>query len=216
MLKRGNKMFGKKPPIKFGHDASTNSAKGKDASPEVALAAILSYKKQKEVSDFMSFFLSVLERNSDWLNGVVSKQTNFRCALLVGSGPNRFRLQEIIYPSEGKDIRLEVEHRDCEDFDKVAIAAILNLTNYEIDHLLRYIKTRLYENPLREDFIKGKEMGINFAVLRPFTENQYRLVERIVIGSSMKCVLSPTVKKRKRDDKSLIKTAFKKAKQVAE
>ncbi|XP_045773838.1 uncharacterized protein LOC123873162 [Maniola jurtina] len=202
-------MFGKKPPIKSGREPSTSAAKGKDALPEVALAAILSYKKQKEIGDFMSFFLGALDRNSDWLNGVVGKQTNFRCALLVGAGPNRFQLQEIIYPNDKNDIHLEVEHRDCEDFDKVAIAAILNLANYEIEHLMRYIKTRLYENPMREDLLKGKELGINYAVLRPFYENQYRLVERIDIGSSMRCVEQ---KKRRRDVKSVSRYPFKKIK----
>ncbi|CAH2266674.1 jg19832 [Pararge aegeria aegeria] len=208
-------MFGKKPPVKFGHEPNISTAKAKDALPEVALAAILSYKKQKEIGDFMSFFLGALERNSDWLNGVVGRQTNFRCALMVGAGPNRFHLQEVIYPNDENDVRLEVEHRDSEDFDKVAIAAIMNLTNHEIDHLLKYIKTRLNENPMREEFIKGKELGINFAVLRPFSENQYRLVERIVIGSSMKCIVPQTPKKRRWDEKAMTRAPLKRAKRVA-
>ncbi|XP_052742236.1 uncharacterized protein LOC128198861 [Bicyclus anynana] len=208
-------MFAKKTPVKLEHEPNCSNANGKDALPEVALAAILSYKKQKEIGDFMSFFLDALERNSDWLNGVLSKQTNFRCALMVGAGPNRFQLQEVIYPNGEKDLNLEVEHRDSEDLDKVAIAGILNLPNYEIDNLLRYIKTRLNENPMRDDFIKGKELGINFAVLRPFSDNQYRIMERIVISSSMKCFEPQIQKKRKRDEKNLARSPLKRAKRVA-
>ncbi|XP_045451933.1 uncharacterized protein LOC123660959 [Melitaea cinxia] len=207
-------MFAKKTPIKFGHGLSTSVPKSKDVLPEVALAAIASYKKQKEVSDFMSFFLGALERNSDWLNGVVGKQTNFRCALMVGAGPNRFQLQEIIYPTSENDIQLEVEHRDSEDYDKIAIAALLKLTNFEIDQLLKYIKNRLHDNRiLKEDLLKGKSLGISFAVLRPFSEKQYRVVERITIGSSMKCVIP--VKKRRLDEKSIARSPLKKTKRFA-
>lgn len=207
-------MFAKKTPINFGHGLSTSVPKSKDVLPEVALAAIASYKKQKEVSDFMSFFLGALERNSDWLNGVVGKQTNFRCALMVGAGPNRFQLQEIIYPTSENDIQLEVEHRDSEDYDKIAIAALLKLTNFEIDQLLKYIKNRLHDNRiLKEDLLKGKSLGISFAVLRPFSEKHYRVVERITIGSSMKCVLP--VKKRRLDEKSIARSPSKKTKRFA-
>lgn len=207
-------MFAKKTPIKFGHGLSTSVQKSKDVLPEVALAAIASYKKQKEVSDFMSFFLGALERNSDWLNGVVGKQTNFRCALMVGAGPNRFQLQEIIYPTSENDIQLEVEHRDSEDYDKIAIAALLKLTNFEIDQLLKYIKNRLHDNRiLKEDLLKGKSLGISFAVLRPFSEKHYRVVERITIGSSMKCVIP--VKKRRLDEKSIARSPSKKTKRFA-
>lgn len=207
-------MFAKKTPIKFGHGLSTSAPKSKDVLPEVALAAIASYKKQKEVSDFMSFFLGALERNSDWLNGVVGKQTNFRCALMVGAGPNRFQLQEIIYPTSENDIQLEVEHRDSEDYDKIAIAALLKLTNFEIDLLLKYIKNRLHDNRiLKEDLLKGKSLGISFAVLRPFSEKHYRVVERITIGSSMKCVIP--VKKRRLDEKSIARSPSKKTKRFA-
>lgn len=207
-------MFAKKTPINFGHGLSTSVPKSKDVLPEVALAAIASYKKQKEVSDFMSFFLGALERNSDWLNGIVGKQTNFRCALMVGAGPNRFQLQEIIYPTSENDIQLEVEHRDSEDYDKIAIAALLKLTNFEIDQLLKYIKNRLHDNRiLKEDLLKGKSLGISFAVLRPFSEKHYRVVERITIGSSMKCVLP--VKKRRLDEKSIARSPSKKTKRFA-
>ncbi|XP_050344334.1 uncharacterized protein LOC126769519 [Nymphalis io] len=207
-------MFGKKSPIKFAREPSTSSPKGKDVFPEVALAAIASYKNQKEVSDFMSFFLGALDRNSDWLNGVVGKQTNFRCALMVGAGPNRFYLQEIIYPTSEDDIKLEVEHKDSEDYDKIAIAALLKLSNSEIDQLLKYVKTRLYDNRLlKEDLLKGRSLGISFAVLRPFSEKQYRVIERLVIGSSMKCVLP--LKKRKLDEKSITRSPLKKTKHVA-
>lgn len=212
LLKRGYRMFNKKSPIKSGHEPGSSSPRAKDGLPEVAVAAIASYKKQKEVSDFMSFFLEALERNSDWLNGVVVKQSNFRCALMVGAGPNRFQLQEIIYPAE-KEIKLQVEQRDSEDYDKIAIAALFKLPNAEIDHLLKYIKTRLYDNLfLKEDLLKGKAMGISYAVLRPFSEKQYRVMERIVMGSSMKCVVP--VKKRRRDEKSLARSPIKRAKRV--
>lgn len=186
----------KRPPLKKSRDSAD-----KDVDlPEVALAAVVSYRKQKEVGDFINFMLTTLERNSNWLNSVVDRQNNFRCALLVGSGPNRFQLQDIIYPCGDTDIKLEVEMRDSEDHDKIAIAALLKLSNLDIDNLLKYIKTRMTENSmLREDLLKGKAMGITFAVLRPLSEKQYRIMERIVIGSSMKCVVP--VKKRRRDER---------------
>lgn len=204
-------MTSKKPSIKRSRDPSE---KGIDGLPDLALAAIVSYKKQKEVSDFINFLLGALERNSDWLNTVVGKQNNFRCAFMAGAGPNRFQLQEIIYPSEDEDIKLEVELRDSEDHDKIAIAALLKLSSSDMDNLLRYIKTRLFENPmLKEDLLKGKAMGLSFAVLRPFSEKQYRVMERIVIGNMMKCP-SP-IKKRRRDEKLFIGPPIKKTRRVA-
>ncbi|KAL0828950.1 hypothetical protein ABMA28_003842 [Loxostege sticticalis] len=204
-------MTSKKSPTKRSREPSEKSV---DALPDVALAAIASYKKQKEVSEFINFLLASLERNSDWLNTVVNKQNNFRCAFMAGAGPNRFQLQEIIYPSKEEDIKLEVELRDSEDHDKIAIAALLKLSNLDIDNLLRYIKTRLFENPmLKDDLLKGKAMGISFAVLRPFSEKQYRVMERIVIGSSMKCPPSP-IKKRRRDEKLFIGPPIKKTRRV--
>ncbi|XP_049875589.1 uncharacterized protein LOC126373475 [Pectinophora gossypiella] len=195
-----------KRPSKKVHEA--NNVRSMEALPDVALAAIASYRKQKEVSDFINFMLEALERNSNWLNNVVGKQTHFRCALLTGSGPNRFQIQEIIYPSDNQDIKLEVELNDSEDHDKVALAALLKLSNADMDNLLKYIKTRIYDNAmLREDLLKGKAMGISFAVLRPFTDKQYRVMERIVIGSNMKCV---EPKKRRREDKSLAETILRK------
>ncbi|CAH0726885.1 unnamed protein product, partial [Brenthis ino] len=206
-------MFGKKPLTKSANESSTSGPRSKDA-PEVALAAIVSYKKQKEVSDFMSFFLGALERNSDWLNGVVGKQTNFRCAVMTGAGPNRFQLQEIMYPTDEKDIKLEVEHRDSEDYDKIAIAALLTLNNSEKDHILKYIKTRLCDNSvLTEDLLKAKELGVHFAILIPFADKQYRVMERLIIGASIKC--DAPLKKRRRDEKSIIRSPLKKAKRVA-
>ncbi|CAK1542986.1 unnamed protein product [Leptosia nina] len=188
----------------------TSSPKAVDSLPEVALAAIVTYKKQKELGDFMSFLLGALERNCEWLNVVVGKQPNFSCALMVGAGPNRFQVQETIYPTSD-NVKLEIEQRDSEDYDKVAIAAILKLTNLEIDSLLKYIKTRLHENPLlKDDLIKGKAMGINFAVLRPLNDKQYRVMDRIVVGSSLKCVLPS--KKRRRDEKSLVRAPLKRFK----
>lgn len=167
--------------------------------PEIALAAVASYKRQKEVSDFIDFLLAALERNADWLNTMVDKQNNFKCALMVGSGPNRFTLQEIIYPCGDNEIKLEVEMKDSEDYDKIAIAALLRLTNYEMDQLLKYVKTRMNDNmSLREDMVRGKALGISFAVLRPFSEKQYRVMERIVIGSSLKCIVSD--RKRKKNE----------------
>lgn len=189
-------MSTKRPPLKKSRDSEDKVLD----LPEVALAAVSSYRKQKEVGDFINFMLTSLERNSNWLNTVVDKQNNFRCAILAGAGPNRFQLQEIIYPSGDDDIKLEVEMKDSEDYDKIAIAALLKLTNLEIDNLLKYIKTRMTENTmLREDLLKGKALGISFAVLRPLSEKQYRVMDRIVIGSSMKCVVP--VKKRRRDER---------------
>lgn len=203
-------MFSKKTTQKSGHERHS-SPRVIEALPEVALAAIVTYKKQKELGDFMSFLLAALERNSDWLNVVVGKQANFKCALMVGAGPNRFLLQEIIYPTSNSDIKLEVELRESEDYDKLAIAAILKLTNFEIDNLLTNIRHRLHENKvLKDDLIKGKAMGVNFAVLRPFSDKQYRIMERIVIGSSLKCVI-PT-KKRRRDEKSTVRSPLKRIK----
>ncbi|KAH9637464.1 hypothetical protein HF086_012077 [Spodoptera exigua] len=182
--------------------------------PEVALAAIASYKKQKEVGDFINFLLAALDRNSNWLNTIVGRQNNFKCVLMVGAGPNRFQLQEVIYPPGGSDIKLEVELKDSEDHDKIAIAALVKLTNIELEHLLKYLKTRLCENTmLREDLLKGKALGVSFAVLRPFCDKQYRVMERIVIGSSMKC-LTPIIKKRRRDEKILVEPPFKKTRKV--
>ncbi|XP_038212839.1 uncharacterized protein LOC119833040 [Zerene cesonia] len=210
-------MFGKKSSSKSGRDSSSPKASPRasprsiDALPEVALAAIATYKKQKEVGDFMTFLLAALERNSEWLNALVGKQANFKCALMVGAGPNRFQLQEVIYPTSEACVKLEVELRDSEDYDKLAIAAILKLSNVEIDNLLRYMKTRLHENiVLRDDLIRGKAMGVTFAVLRPFSDKQYRVMERIIIGNSLKC-LAPT-KKRRRDEKSIIRSPLKRIK----
>lgn len=190
------------------------SEKSMDALPDVAIAAIASYKKQKEVSEFINFLLGALDRNSDWLNGVFNKQNNFRCAFMSGAGPNRFQLQEIIYPSKEEDIKLEVELKDSEDHDKIAIAALLKLSNQDMNNLLKYIKTRLFDIPsLKEDLLKGRAMGVSFAVLRPFSEKQYRVMERIVVGNSVKCP-SP-IKKRRRDDKLFIGPALKKIRRVA-
>ena len=208
-----SKMFGKKPFTKSAHESSTSSSKGKDA-PEVALAAIVSYKKQKEVSDFMSFFLAALDRNSDWLNGVLGKQTNFRCGLMAGAGPNRFQLQEIVYPNDGKHIKLEVEHRDSEDHDKMAIAALLNLTNSEVEHVLKYIKTGFYEDSiLAEDLMKAKEMGVHFAILKPFADKQYRVMERLVIINNNNMKGDASLKKRRRE-KSIVRSPLKRARRV--
>lgn len=204
-------MTSKKPAVKRSRESSDKSV---DGLPDLALAAIVSYKKQKEVSDFINFLLGALERNSEWLNNVVGKQNSFRCAFMSGAGPNRFQLQEIIYPTKDEDvIKLEVELKDSEDHDKIAIAALLKLSNLDMDHLLRYIKTRLFENAmLKEDLLKGKAMGISFAVLRPFSEKQYRVMERIVIGGTVKCP-SP-IKKRRRDEKLFIGPPIKKTRRV--
>lgn len=185
-----------KRPQKKGRDSVEKAVD----LPEVALAALSSYKKQKEVGDFINFMLEALERNSNWLNTVVDRQNNFRCGLMVGAGPNRFQLQQIIYPSGDNDIKLEVEMNDSEDYDKIAIAALLKISNLEIDNLTKNIKTRITENViLRDDLLRGKALGISFAILRPLSEKQYRVMERIVIGNSLKSVL-PT-KKRRWDDK---------------
>lgn len=202
-------MTTKKHGVKRGRETAIKNV---DAQPEVALAAIASYRKQKEVSEFINFMLEALERNSNWLNSVVGKQTNFKCALMIGAGPNRFQIQEIIYPSNNQDIKLEVELNDSEDHDKIALTALLKLKNVEMENLLKYIKTRMYDNPiLKDDLLKGKALGISFAVLRPITDKQYRIMERIVIGSAMKCPVEPC-KKRRREDRSLAETIMRKPK----
>lgn len=203
-------MATKRPPFKKTRELGEKTAE----LPEVALAAIASYKKQKEVADFVNFLLAALERNANWLNTIVGRQSNFRCALMVGAGPNRFQLQEMIYPSGGSDIKLEVELKESEDHDKIAIAALVKLNNLDLEHLMRYIKTRLCDNTLlREDLMNGKALGVSFAVLRPFSDKQYRVMERIVIGSSMKSIVPP-VKKRRRDEKLLTGPPFKKTRKV--
>lgn len=202
-------MTTKKQGLKRGRESTIKNV---DAQPEVALAAIASYRKQKEVSDFINFMLEALERNSNWLNSVVGKQPNFKCALMIGAGPNRFQVQEIIYPSNNEDIKLEVELNDSEDHDKIALTALLKLGNIDMENLLKYIKTRMYDNPmLKEDLLKGKALGISFAVLRPITDKQYRIMERIVIGSTMKCPVELS-KKRRREDRSLAETIMRKPK----
>lgn len=202
-------MTTKKQALKRGREII---GKNVDAQPEVALAAIASYRKQKEVSDFINFMLEALERNSNWLNSIVGKQSSFKCALMFGAGPNRFQIQEVIYPSNNEDIKLEVELNDSEDHDKIALTALLKLGNNEMDNLLKYIKTRMYDNPmLKDDLLKGKALGINFAVLRPITDKQYRVMDRIVIGSTLKCPEEPC-KKRRREDRSLAETILRKPK----
>lgn len=195
-----------RPPAKKSRESS--SARSAEILPDVALAAIASYRKQKEVGDFINFMLESLERNATWLNNVVGKQTNFRCALMTGAGPNRFQIQEIIYPSDDKDIKLAVELNESEDHDKIALAALLKLSNTDMDKLLKYIKTRMYENEmLKEDLVKGKAMGISFAILKQFSDKQYRVMERIMIGNNMKCV-----EMRRRKDMSLAETFLRKTK----
>lgn len=181
---------------------------------EAAVAAIISYKKQKEVNDFINFLLEALDRNANWLNTVVGRQKNFRCALLVGAGPNRFQLQEIIYPTYEEEITLEVEMKESEDYDKVAIAALVQMSNLDEENLLKFMKTRIInENSmLREDIIQGKALGINFAILKPFAEKQYRVAERIAIGPSLKSIVP--IKKRRKDEKMLVGPPLKKTRKV--
>ncbi|XP_012547571.1 uncharacterized protein LOC105841974 [Bombyx mori] len=180
--------------------------------PQIALAAITSYKKQIEISEFINFLLEALERNAVWLNTLVGNQNNFKCALMVGAGPNRFQIQEIIYPARNNNVKLEVELKDSEDHDKIAVAAVLQLSNADITNLLKYIKTRLFENSmLKDDLLKGKSMGVGFALLRPFNDKQYRVMERIVISSPTKCLT--TVKKRK-DEKIFNAPPIKRTKKI--
>ncbi|XP_045536896.1 uncharacterized protein LOC123721645 [Papilio machaon] len=180
--------------------------------PDTALAAIVSYKKQKDVNDFVSFVLDALERNAHWLNNLVDKQNSFRCAFMIGSGPNRFQIKQIIYPQQDAELKLEVDCRDSDDYDKVAIAALLKLTSADIDRVLKYTKTRFFENTLmREELYKGKLIGISYAVLRPIYDDQFRLSERIVIGNTLRYG-SPM--KRRLVDKSVTRNV-KKAKKVS-
>ncbi|XP_063384945.1 uncharacterized protein LOC134671093 [Cydia fagiglandana] len=177
-----------KTPVKrTWESASVNLV---DNLPEIALAAIVPSRCQKEICEFINFLLHALERNSNWLNNILSRQPYFRCAFMLGSGPNRFQIKDIIYPSENKNVKLQIELKDSEDLDKIAIAALLKLNNSEIQKILEYIKTKLYDNIyLKDDMLKGKSMGIQYALLRPFTDKQYRIAERIVVGTSMKCML---------------------------
>lgn len=167
-----------------------------DGVPDVAFAAITSSKKQKEVGEFINYLLTALQRNGEWLNATVGKQNNFKCALMVGAGPNRFQLQEIIYPSNDKQIKLEVETRDSEDHDKLAIAAMFKMTHSTLNNVLDFLKNRLHENKtLKEDLMRGKGMGFTFAVLRPFSERHYRVMERIALNTS-----APPALKKKREE----------------
>lgn len=196
---------------KVSRDPSERST---DSLPDIALAAIAPYKKQREVTDFMNFLLDALERNSAWVNTLIGKQANFKCAFMSGAGPNRFSLQEIIYPvKDDVDIQLEVEQKDAEDYDKVAVAALLKLSNLDIDFLLKYIRTRLHDNlVLKEDLLKGKSLGFSFAVLRPINDKQYRVMERISIGNTVKAQLP--ISKRRREDKLFIGPPIKKTKRI--
>ncbi|CAG4997080.1 unnamed protein product [Parnassius apollo] len=184
-----------------------------ESLPDIALAAIVSYKKQKDINDFISFILEALERNADWLNDLVGKQNSFRCALMTGSGPNRFQIQQIIYPSSENEVKFQIECKDSEDYDKVAIAALIKLNNANMERMMKYTKSRFFENSLiKEELIKGKMLGINYAVLRSLSDKQYRLFERIVIGSSSKCI-SPV--KRRLEDKSMTRNPLKRVKKLA-
>lgn len=201
-------MSTKNSPVKRRREQSERAAE----LHEVALAAIASYKKQKEVNDFINYLLESLEGNSSWLNTVMGKQTNFKFVLMAGAGPNRFQIREIIYPAGDDDITLEVEFQDSDDYDKIAVAAIIKLCSSDIDRLMKYIKTHLFDNStLKEDLLKGKALGISFAILRPFAEKQYRVMERIVIGSSMKNMIPA---KKIKDDRLYNEPPVKKAKKI--
>ncbi|XP_053608656.1 uncharacterized protein LOC128674224 [Plodia interpunctella] len=193
-------MTTKKTVIKGSKESND---KNHDGLPDIALAAIASYKKQKEVGEFMSFLLAALERNAGWLNSIIDKQNNFKCVFMTGAGPNRFHLQEVIYPAQDENLKLEVEPKDSEDHDKIAVAALLKMPSAEIDYMIKFIKTKLNDNILlKDDLLKGKSMGISFAVLRPFSEKQFRVAERIVIENSLKC--PAPFKKRRREEKLFI------------
>lgn len=202
-------MYPKRPSLKKGREVVEKPLE----LNEVALAAVVNYKTRREVADFIYFLLPALERNSDWLNSVVEKQNDFRCALLVGAGPNRYKLQQVIYPNDTDQVELEVDMADDEDYDKIAIGALLKLTHTDFENLMKFIKTRMMDNePLCEDLLKGKTMGISYVVLRPMFNKQYRVVERIVIGSSLRC--NPTIRKRHRDDKLWAGPPVKKTKNI--
>lgn len=188
---------------------AVGNAKIPDGIPDVAFAAIASSKKQKEVGEFINYLLTSLKRNSEWLNSTVGKQNNFKCGLMVGAGPNRFQLQEIIYPSNDKQIKLEVETKDSEDHDKLAIAAMFKMSHTVLTNVLDFLKNRLHENKtLKEDLMKGKAMGVSFAVLRPFSERHYRVMERIALNTA-----SPSGLKKKREG-SVSRSPVRKAKKI--
>lgn len=198
-------MASKRQLTKKSRDSYTS--RPSEAIPEVAVAAILSSKKQKDVNNFITFFLSVLEKHSDWLNKVVNRYTNFKCAMMVGAGPNRYQLQEIIYPLKDKPLKLEVELKGSEDHDKLAIAALLKITDSELNR----IKSQITEKSvLKEDLLAGKSMGVTFAILKPFTETQYRVMERLVIDS----LINSGTKKRRRNSVTGRTVPIKKAKHV--
>ncbi|XP_068631141.1 uncharacterized protein [Battus philenor] len=179
--------------------------------PDVALAAIMPYRRQKDVTDFANYVLDALERNTHWLNTLIEKQNCFRCALMTGSGPNRFQIRQIIYPQPETESRLEIECRDSEDYDKVAIAALLKLSSADVDRIIKYTKTRFFENSLmKEELSKGKLLGFSYALLRPLYENHYRITERFLTSNSAPCSSTP---KRRLIDRPITRSP-KKAKQV--
>lgn len=182
-----------------------------DSLPEVAIAAVTSSRKKQEVSDFIDFMVSALERNSTKLNNLLLKRPTFSCALMVGAGPNRFQLQETIYPTQDEPLKLEFELQDSEDHDKVAIAAFVKLTSSELTHLMEFVRYHLGEkSSLKEDVLTGKSMGISYVVLSPVSDNIYRVSDRFVIDTS-----STVIAKRKRKKAEPIISSFKRMKRVS-
>lgn len=76
---------------------------------------------------------------------------------------------------------------ESEDHDKIAIAALCKMTNANLQHTIDFLRNRLHEiRQLKEDMLRGKDMGVQFAVLKPITDKQYRIMERIVISNTSK------------------------------
>lgn len=163
---------------------------------EVALAAITTCTQEQErIFEFVIYILHALERNHSFVNNYISRQPNFKCVLMVGDGPNRFRVKDVIYPVDHEDdFTLDIELCGSEDHDKIAFAALLKLSHDQISQILDYAKNKLTENStLGQDLVKGKLLGASFAVLRATSAKHYRLGERISIGEMAKAL--PTASK---------------------
>lgn len=175
--------------------------------PDVALAAIFASNNQEQVNEFITFFLQALARNSVWVNKILEKSNYFKCALMQGAGPNRFKLIETIYPNLEGDIKLEVQVKEHEDHDKIAIAALTRMATPHLKNAIEFVRNRLGENKtLQEDLLRGRSMGVHFAVLKPIDDKHYRIVERLVIDNC------PTSNKKR--DKSMLQFAPKRARKV--
>ncbi|GBP36362.1 hypothetical protein EVAR_22494_1 [Eumeta japonica] len=148
--------------------------------PETALAAIVPSKGVKLINEFFNFFVDVLEKHATWINDAILDQPGFRCVLLAGSGPNRFQIREVIYPSKSDKLNIEVEVKNSDDYDKLAVAALVKLPKSSLE----VIKNSLPNYRIRDDLITGESMGVTYAVMEPATRGQFRIVDKLsIIGA---------------------------------